>query len=320
MILSPVLARLRRDPASRLAAQAAMEAARDGWRESPEFAPVLSELARFGESAALADCPSLARLFGDHSWALHFVERFVAVHTSALSAHPLGHVALRFQAKPGLATIQLAYSGRANLSLVAFAPRAIPPAESVCFAGGERHEMALAGGAAIRLFTLDGDSGGRARISCAERNWRAGEYICIEDPRRTRTIDRADKGLVVLRLAREAVEPVPSREFLCDGALLHVASGDRAESRAEMAAEVLGAMGRRDAAPALADMARAGSDHLRWQALRQLLALDSGAGFAVLAQIAGDGGDPLSVAAEALRDSLLERHPQLCQVAMPCPA
>ena len=52
------------------------------------------------------------------------------------------------------------------------------------------------------------------------------------------------------------------------------------------------------------------------------LALDSGAGFAILSGIAGDAADPLSPAAAALRAHLIKAYPQLrqAQERTACPA
>ncbi|WP_374405973.1 hypothetical protein [Pelagerythrobacter sp.] len=115
---------------------------------------------------------------------------------------------------------------------------------------------------------------------------------------------------------------MPSLEYrLSDGALLHRAAGDCHESRSELMLALLGRMERRDAVPAMAALAREGSDSLRWQALRECLALDSAAGFGELARIARDCADPLHAPARSLHADLCARHPQLAQQeAAPCPA
>ena len=77
-------------------------------------------------------------------------------------------------------------------------------------------------------------------------------------------------------------------------------------------------MGRTDAAPLLAAMAEEdGGQSLRWQALRECLGLDSGAGYAALCRIAARPGDPLAAPAQALGQQLLAIHPQLAK-ATPC--
>jgi hypothetical protein len=103
--------------------------------------------------------------------------------------------------------------------------------------------------------------------------------------------------------------------------LVHRASGDRHESRDEMMMALLGRMRRKDAASVLAALTRSGSDHLRWQALRECLALDSAAGFAALGRIATDPTDDLAPEVGALRARLVKAPPQLARwEPAPCPA
>lgn len=315
MIVSPALARLRRDPAPQLAAQRAMEAARDAWLAEGEVAAVLAELARYGRGEPLAACPALAGTVTDFRRARAFADGFVARHLAGLRDHPFGHVTVRYQQSAGIAVLQLASSGQATLSLLTYTPAPGPEATTVCFTGGERHEICLAGAGDIRVLDILREEPGRAELAIDARRICAGDRLSLAGPHRTKRVDRPHGHLTVLRLARSAAEPVPAREYrIDDGTLVHVASGDRAESRDEMAAAVLGAMGRTDAVPAIAALTHAGSDHLRWQALCQTLALDTAAGFARLTALAEARGDSLHQPASALRAALIERHPQLAEV------
>jgi hypothetical protein len=147
--------------------------------------------------------------------------------------------------------------------------------------------------------------------SVAHRNGRDMAQIFIRVP-----------GIaVLLKLQRLDGSGALSCEYaLDDGRLVHQAAGTPRDSRLELTAALLGRMGRSDAAPLLAAMAEeAGSPHLRWQALRECLGLDSGTGFAALTAIARRSEDPLAVPAGALRAQLLEAYPQLAEVPA-CPA
>ncbi|WP_306087640.1 hypothetical protein [Qipengyuania flava] len=75
---------------------------------------------------------------------------------------------------------------------------------------------------------------------------------------------------------------------------------DAADSRAELGMLLLGRMGRDDALPVLAARTRTGDAQLRWQAVRQCLALDPATGLPLLERIAKDHADPLYQAARAL--------------------
>lgn len=324
MRIDSAIAELRRDPAPQLEAQAALEAARDAWRATPAIAVLFAELDRYGAGEGLGDCPRLECALTDLRDARALVDPLVARLIAGLAAHPLGHSPLRHQYAPGLAVIQLALAGRAALSLLCYEAR--PPkyaaAASVCFAGGERHELCLAGAADARFFEVLREEPGRADLDCENRRLAAGDALVFAGARHTRIVDRPLGRLVLLRLSRTELAPPPAHEYrIVDGALVHRASGDRAESRDEMAAAVLGAMGRGDAAPVLARIALgSASDHLRWQAIRQALALDARAGFTALSSIARDPADSLAAPAGALRASLVERHLALAEWRPRCPA
>ena len=77
-----------------------------------------------------------------------------------------------------------------------------------------------------------------------------------------------------------------------------------------------------EAAPTMAAMAReAGPDGLRWQALREALALDTAEGFRALCHVARASDDPLAMPAGALRAQLVEAHPELLALEkQPCRA
>ena len=323
MRIDPVLAQLRRDPAPQLRAQAALEAIRDGWRAKPVVAKILAGLDAYGRGAPLGECAVLENTLADLEFAGEVLGALLEPLLAGLCAHPLGHVPLRHQHSAGLGVLQLAIAGRATLSLVIYEAQPAArrqDAQSVCFAGGERHELCMAGSAQVRLLEILREEPGRSDLDCVARTIGAGDRLVFAGARHTKLVDRPLGRLVILRLARSEVSPGPAREYrLADGALVHCASGDREESRTEMAIAVLGALRRRDAVPAIAAVACDGSDHLRWQALCQALALDTGAGFALLTGIAGDPADPLAVPAGALRATLIERHPELALWSRPCP-
>jgi hypothetical protein len=75
---------------------------------------------------------------------------------------------------------------------------------------------------------------------------------------------------------------------------------------------LLGRMDVAEAAPLMAELALEDSDSsLRWQSLRECLALDTATGFLALAALARRPHDPLAGPAGALRAQLVEAHPQL---------
>ncbi len=321
MRIDPAIAALRSDGALQREAQARLERVKAAWLAEPGTATVLQALERYGEGAALADCAPLAALVSEIGAAHSLMGRLMGAMIGSLRENPLGHVPFRHQYADGLAVLQLAQSGRATLSLLQYAPPKSGPApDSVCFTDGERYEICLAGMAQARRVTVTGGGPDKAELACSSIRIAAGSCLSFAGLHETKLVDRVEGRLIMLRLSRPAAKPLPSVEYcLADGALLHRAAGECHESRQELMLAVLGAMQRRDAAPAIASLTLAGSESLRWQALRECLALDSAVGFRELSRLARDGADPLHGPARALRRDLLAQYPQLAGVERePC--
>lgn len=318
MRIDPVLRALRSDDAPQRRAQSDLEATRDGWRASAVAAPVLAEFDRYGAGAPLEECAALDGMVVDADRACAFLDPLIEDLTASLRRHPLGQIPFRHQYSSGISVLLLAESGRAALTLVTYEGARAGDrreARSVCFSDGERHECCLAGAASGRMVTLIEDGAGSARLGIAPLVLRAGDTLGLDGATAAKLVDRVDGRLTMLRLVRVPRHAEPAREFSLDGGvLLHRASGDRRESREEMTIALLGRMGRKDAVPAIEGLIEEGSDHLRWQALRQCLALDTARGFAALARIAADPGDALAAPAGALRAALVEAHPQLARL------
>lgn len=324
MIVRPELQALRSNDAPQRQAQAAVRDTYEAWRAGPG-GQAEAELTRFADGAALDDLPLLSALFAEGDGAAdRFVGDLLARLLARLAADPLTQSPLRFSSDDAVTTLVVARQGTAILTLHLFDGQALaarPAPVSVSFPPTETFEKILRGsGEALRVILRPGDDG-RACLSQEPVVISAGEVACRLGQREARVLRRIDGAMVSLRLQRRSAAGEIVREYaLADGTLLHQAAGSPRDSRLELAAALLGRMGRSDAAPLLAAMAEEqGSPALRWQALRECLALDSGAGFAALCRIAGASADPLAVPAGALRAQLLEAHPQLSGLC-PCPA
>lgn len=324
MIVRPELQALRGDDAPQRQAQAAVRDVYEAWRAGPG-GQAECELASFGRGSDLDDLPLLSALFApDDDAADRFVGDLVARLLARLADDPLTQSPLRFSSDEAATTLVLARAGTAVLTLHAIDGTALarrPAPASVSFPPAETFERILRGSAEAWLVTLLGSEGGRARLAVGEQPVRPGELSRRIGQREARLLRRVEGTLVSLRLQRRCETGEVTREYaLADGTLLHQAAGCPRDSRLELAAALLGRMGRSDAAPLLAAMAEEqGSPALRWQALRECLALDSAAGFVALCRIARAPDDPLAVPAGALRAQLLEAHPQLSGFC-PCPA
>lgn len=308
MRVDPAIAAFRDERARQARAQAIMVAACDAWRSEPRIAPVFADLQRYGGGAALTACPSLARLFAAGAEAGQFVGRFCAVHALALAGERLGQPAFRHAFDGALSTLLLARSGTARLTLTALEPGPYD-ASSVTFSDAESHDAVVAGAARAREVRRERDGS----LAQSKVRLEAGSRLTFDLCREALHVAVVERRLVTLRLHRSAECPGPTREYaLADGRLRQQAAGDVRQSRHEMMLALLGRMQRCEAAPAMAEIAcEGGPDSLRWEALRECLALDTARGFAALGEVARSPLDPLAAPAGALRAQLIETHPEL---------
>ncbi len=325
MLIRPELAALREDDRPQREAQARLVAGRQAWERAGRGVAILAGLAELARGAELDDLPLLAALFtpGDPA-ARTVVDEVTGWLLDELAEQPLGQVPFRHHSDGTVTTLLLARVGGATLALqaidgVALARRPEPVSVSLAPVAGWDH--VLAGHGWGQVVRLDGFDGGRARLVQQPLELAPGSVSHRLGGSAAQILRRVDGCLVTLKLQCRLGAGSVTREYrLCDGELLHQAAASARDSRLELTAALLGRMGRTDAAPLLAAMAREpGSPHLRWQALRECLGLDTALGFAALAAVAARADDPLAGAADGLRYQLIEIHPELARM-MSCPA
>ncbi len=323
MLIRPELQALRGNDAPQRHAQAALHALVADWRRSGAGAGLDAMLLRYSNGEPLAQLPLLARLFVPGATAaLGLCQNLLARCANGLAAEPWGQVPLRHKLDDTTATLVVAATGTAALVLQAIDGAGLsrrPRAHTVSFSPGETHDHVLHGQAAGRQIVLQHECELAAELQVSPVSLTTGLVMQRSGAAQALLIDSVADTLVVLKLQRRPASGSLTREFrLDDGVLAHQAAGNARDSRFELAAALLGRMGRRDAAPLLAAMAEEqGSQSLRWQSLKECLGLDSGEGFRALSLIAARPGDPLARPAEALRSQLLEQYPQLAGTA-PC--
>jgi hypothetical protein len=274
---------------------------------------------RFGSGNALELCAPLADLFGgDSARARVFADGFVAAGLAGLYEHPLGQLPLMHGRRDAAPVLMLAASGRASLALAAYdgaALEALPAPKTARFVPQETWIHVLSGsGDADLVLRRDSDGdGGRTVLQSGRIVLAPGMTFYRYGLRESLHVRRVTGTLVLLRLQRQFAPSAPAREYsLPDGTLVHQAAGRPDDTRRELAVSLLGHMGRKDAVPqmvqiALGEAEREGEEGLRWQALREVLALDSVAGFDLLGRISSNGEDPLARPAALLRASLRDR-------------
>ena len=290
-----------------------MQDAKAIWRSSAVVAPVERDLAAYAGGASLDDCPALHELMHGHAQARSFAQGMARQFAEALRCEPLGEVPFRHRSSGGFTRLQLMQERGAMLSLCAYEPdRQAEPTQSVLFVDASLHEIVIAGAAQVAVYRLDGLDA--PLIDTQKRRWQAGEGIALSPRREARQVIRVEQTLLTLQLTRTPERPRPTHEYrLADHALLKTTSGDRRASEQVMALGVLGALGdRRCIAPMTTFALRGeGDTDARWEAVRQVLAMDAGAGMELLDQLAGRASDALCAPASDLAASLRRQHPQL---------
>ncbi len=313
------IAALQADPGLQIAAQDGLLTALAAWKVTPHVAAIFADFDTFVAGAALPDLPSLAALFGGDQAvdAQAFIAPLMAAWARCLGEQPFGVVPMRHHAGAAMTNLMLASGGNCMLNLVALDGvklGAVPAARTASFAPAEVWEVVLQGSGSGRLVERCGEA-----ITAHPLELAAGLALGREAGREALLLDRVDGAMLMLRLQRRHDTVQPRREYaLNDGRMLRQACATPLESRHEVAVALIGRMGRKDAAPLLAEIAR-DEDHgdsLRWQALRECLALDTRTGFWTLTAIARAGSDRLAVPAGALRAQLLESYPQLAEVEL----
>lgn len=314
MHVHPEIAALRGDHAAWRRVQGGMEATLQEWHSLPRVAAIRRDLDAYAAGSDWGECLQLSALLRDHLQACGFVDEWSRRFIGALGAHTLGEIPFRYRSAGGLQTVQLIQSGGATLSVVAYEPVASPPdgsPNSAVFADRESREIVLSGVAKGAFYEL---SGPNQAVECASQNWRAGDQISLKNARFARQVESVQQTLVMLQLTRLPDRPGPSCEIRLDnGAALCSASGDKAASQRLMGLAVLGSLESRSAIPAMkrCSLDRDEEEAVRWEAVRQLLALDTQRGLAVLDELLTRTGDTLNGPAMALREQLKSAYSQL---------
>lgn len=322
MQVHPDIAALRSDYAPQREAQAAVFQAQRAWNAEDNAAQLLEEVEIYGAGAALQQCPTLEGVFTGELEAERLMGLLAKHYCTAIAANPLGHPPFRNGYNGVGSSILLARSGRAQLILQAREPGETESL-SYTFFDATRFDAVLAGEADARIVRKISADLNTAETSQETLSLRQGNRIALDLTSEALIVDRVQRRLVVLRLLRTEENPEATREYCAKtGRFLLQSAGDIAISRLEGIIALLGRMDRTEAAPYIGRIALAeGDTSLRWQAIREVLALDSGEGFPTLCTIARRADDPLAAKAGALRAQLLETYPQLASLeADQCPA
>ena len=316
MHVDPALRAFAGDAVQIAAAQVRVVSAKEEWASSDRVAPILADCETLARDGAM-DCRSALGALMAGEGAQAFVDGWVCAMTRAWRNAPLAQIPFRHSYSGGSGAMHLHRAGGVTLALLIVEPNAAMPPRTIAFTDCDRWELVIAGNGRGRAYDWSGAGPPEVTNLVLQPGLR---LAC--DRSRSRAIVSLDTPLVILRVSCERPCPRATSEVeIATGRVVHRASACPAEGRAQLSAALLGAMGRADAAPVLANYACGQADGgARWEALRHALALDTAAGFAGLSRLAEDPGDELAPAARALRASLCTTYPQLANLCeVPCP-
>ncbi len=329
MIESEALRSWLEDKAARAATAAAMRDLAEAIAAIPAIVRLKQRLKPAAERGADAVLALAGRLIRDDS----AIAALLGAAISAAAADPFCRPPLRASRNPvqdglllfadPLLTVQVAVMS-ADALAVKRASGGPPPAISFT---GQRSlfRFVKAGGAVMSVwsapfigpdFTFTGS--GRCRLR-ERRRLGEGEVVEFDGRRETFLIDSIDGDLVYL-FASTPLEAAPVGVDYDPLTLEPVAasSTDDAGSRIQMMLALLRTLGRRDAAPLFAEALSDRHFHMRWQAMREFLALDAELALPHLERMAG--ADPHPEVRAAAAATLAAFFPETAERLEPCPS
>ncbi len=308
----------RHDPARCRAARAATDALAEDWRAEDTCPGGL-----IAAMDALADAPPAAAIDALLPWLadIGWLCARLAAALTLIAADPFARPPLRLVGGgDGPCGLVLAERGAIRLSLLLqpFTAGAADPATASFRAGAAAIRILAGGSARLRRHRIVGATARPAFTA-------AGAGCCESDPpqplpkdtilrldtaREAMTLVGASGDLLLLDLAVHPPSSLPVQTYdIASGRLVHVASARRDASFRQMALTLLGAFGRRDAAPLFVEATRDDDFAARWSAMRQLVALDPAAARAPLAAMAAADPHP---EVRAAAGATLALYPSFC--------
>lgn len=328
MIVSEALGAWLEDKAGRAATAAAMRGQAEAIAASPAFVELRQALPPAAERGAAAVLAAARRLIEDDAAVAALLDRAI----SAAAADPFCRPPLRAfrnEVQDGLLlfsdpvlTVQLAVMS-ADALVIERASSGGPAAISF---SGERSlfRFVKGGGALLSVWSAPCIGPGftaAAAGRCHRRELRAladGDVIEFDGRCESFVIDSAKSDVVYL-CATTPLEAGPVGIDYDPLTLEPVAasSTDDAGSRIQMMLSLLRVMGRRDAAPLFDELLNAPHFHARWQAMRELLALDAELAWPGLRRMAEL--DPHPEVRSAAAATLAAFFPETLEPTAPCP-
>jgi hypothetical protein len=329
MIVGDALETWLEDKAAREATAAAMRGLAEAIAAIPAFARLKQALRPAAERGAAAVLALARRLVEDDASIAALLDAAI----SAAAADPFCRPPLRASRNsvqdglllfgdPAL-TIQIAVTSADALALKRASGE---PPQAIAFTGQRSlFRFVKAGGALLSLWTapfigpgFTAAAGGRCRLR-ERRRLADGDVIELDGRCESFLVDSAESDLVYLS-ASTPLEAGPVGVDYDPLTLEPIAasSTDDAGSRTQMMLALLRTQERREAAPLFAELLRVRHFHARWQAMRELLALDAALALPHLKRMAE--ADPHPEVRAAAAATLAAFFPDTTEPLLPCPS
>ena len=271
------------------------------------LSPVLARLADTFDQVAATDV-DIARqravtLLTDTCW----VAELLAPLVQALADDPLFDPPLKVHRERGRIGAVFFDCAAARISASVVDPRAWASASSSVVMPGHVavSRYVRAGGVRLRRWrvAVPAETAGRSAIEIDGLSPRDGDVVVLDGRSDGQVATGASGAIVTVTAILRAGAAATVREYAtADGRLLRTATTDDGASRGAMLRTFLRVSGRADAGEVFAAATRDDAAHVRWQAMREWLALDAGSALPRLSAMAAeDGSDEIrSVAAATL--------------------
>ncbi|WP_177175816.1 HEAT repeat domain-containing protein [Sphingopyxis sp. YR583] len=311
----------RADMARRLAMRCAVADLDAEWKAA-EIAPD----GMVAAIAALADAPAdtvIARLLprlSDIGWLRGRLDAALAL----LAADPFARPPLRLvgggDGGPGGLVLVDGGAIRLTLQMRPFTANEPAPRTALFVPGRAAIHVLDCGGAQLRRHVVAvsaaEDAGGFTVTNAARchslppRALADGETLLLDTARESFTLEAGEAGarrdILFLELTAQPPSRLPIRAYdIESGRLIHVSASSSDSSFRQMALALLRQLGRADAAPLFAAEAQSEDFAARWNAMRELVALDPAAAFPHLAAMAAADPHPEVRAAAAATKSMI---------------
>lgn len=286
----------RADLARRRRIRAAVAAAEAAWRAA-DRAPdgLLAAIDALADAPAEAAIARLLPWLADSAWLAGRLDAALAL----LACDPFARPPLRLVGGSDGGGLVLAERGAIRLTLLVRTAGSCvaPPARAVFVPGGAAVHILAPGGAALVRHDVAvspaEEAGGftaAAAARChsrAPRPLRAGETLRLDTARQACSLTGAHADVLLLELVVQPPSRLPIRSYdLATGRLAHISASRRDSSFRGVALTLLRHFGRTDAAPLFAAETKSEDFAARWQAMRELIALDPAAAQPHLAAMA----------------------------------